>query len=289
MAKSTRAAREKLEAQQRAEAARKRRNKAIGLGALVVALILAIVGVMFGLSQAQKAAPTPTPTASGTLDPSYVDALQHVPTAALDAVGAGTAKETAEKIDGGAALTKDGKPRLVYVGTEYCPFCGMERWALTIALSRFGTFSGLETSVTPANEGSVPTVRYDKATYTSDVLAFDGFETADGEGKPLQKLSADDQAAFDKYNPQGSVPWLYWGTHQQIGASYNGRFLARTGDQPVDPNAVAAKLSDPNSDEAKAILGAANVHTAQICRLTNNQPGDVCSSPGVQAAAKVLS
>ena len=36
-----------------------------------------------------------------------------------------------------------GKPEVLYTGGEYCPFCGAERWALTAALSRFGTSTGL--------------------------------------------------------------------------------------------------------------------------------------------------
>src|SRR6266568_183753 len=43
----------------------------------------------------------------------------------------------------GPLLTASGKPEIVYVGAEYCPFCAAERWALSVALSRFGSFSGL--------------------------------------------------------------------------------------------------------------------------------------------------
>ena len=41
-------------------------------------------------------------------------------------------------------LTSDGKPLVVYIGAEYCPFCAAERWPMVVALSRFGTFSGLQ-------------------------------------------------------------------------------------------------------------------------------------------------
>ena len=36
-----------------------------------------------------------------------------------------------------------GKPELLYMGGEYCPFCAAERWAIAAAVSRFGTLSGL--------------------------------------------------------------------------------------------------------------------------------------------------
>ena len=37
----------------------------------------------------------------------------------------------------GTPLTSDGKPELLYLGAEYCPFCAAQRWAMVNALSRF--------------------------------------------------------------------------------------------------------------------------------------------------------
>ena len=45
-------------------------------------------------------------------------------------------------------------------------------------------------------------------------------------------------------------------------------------------------MRDPSSAIAKDIDGAANIITAAICTLTNGQPGGVCHSAGVQAAAR---
>jgi hypothetical protein len=50
----------------------------------------------------------------------------HVPVSATDAVAGG------------------GKPEVLYIGAEYCPYCGTERWSMIVALSRFGTFRGLK-------------------------------------------------------------------------------------------------------------------------------------------------
>ena len=38
-------------------------------------------------------------------------------------------------------LTSNGKPTVVYIGGQGCPFCAQERYVLFIALSRFGNFS----------------------------------------------------------------------------------------------------------------------------------------------------
>ena len=43
-----------------------------------------------------------------------------------------------------AAEVSSGKPEVLFVGAEYCPFCGAERWPLIVALARFGHFSRLK-------------------------------------------------------------------------------------------------------------------------------------------------
>ncbi|MGH3290263.1 MAG: DUF929 family protein, partial [Trebonia sp.] len=52
----------------------------------------------------------------------------------------------------GPPLTRGGKPEVLYVGAEYCPYCAMENWPLIVALSRFGQFTGLTTSRSPEFE-----------------------------------------------------------------------------------------------------------------------------------------
>ena len=48
-----------------------------------------------------------------------------------------------------------GKPEVLYVGAEFCPFCGAERWPLIVALSRFGHFTTL-TNMQSAQALGVP-------------------------------------------------------------------------------------------------------------------------------------
>jgi hypothetical protein len=53
-----------------------------------------------------------------------------------------------------------GKPAIVFVSEESCPFCAAERWSLTVALSHFGTWSHLGTTTSsilnPAQKWRVP-------------------------------------------------------------------------------------------------------------------------------------
>lgn len=267
------------EERRRAEAAA-RRNKMFGIAAGAVALLLVVVGVIIAVGMNR-----PQGGASG--GSGYVAAMQNVPAADLDVVGVGALPMSpAQPIAGGQAQMVDGKPRLLYIGAEYCSFCGYTRWPLTIALERFGDFEGLKPGQAPSNAGMIPTVSYVDATYSSDYLVFKGYELKDAQGNDIQTLTPEDEAIARDHGMQG-YPWLYWGTHTS-GTPFLQPFLqgnympGKTGD------AIAAKLTDTSSPEAQAILGAANVTTAQICALTGDQPGDVCSAPGVVAAKAVL-
>ena len=55
-----------------------------------------------------------------------------------------------------------------------------------------------------------------------------------------------------------------------------------------DPKMKALAMQQPNSPVARAVNGAANVITAAVCSTTDGQPGDVCTAPGVVAAAATL-
>ncbi|MGC8533118.1 MAG: DUF929 family protein [Candidatus Parvarchaeum sp.] len=58
-------------------------------------------------------------------------------------------------------LTYNGKPTFVYMGAQGCPFCAGMRWAIIVALSRFGNFSNLFYDRSATNDGNVPTFTFD--------------------------------------------------------------------------------------------------------------------------------
>ena len=78
---------------------------------------------------------------------------------------------------------RHGKPELLYIGAEYCPFCAAQRWAMVAALSRFGTFSNL--SLTHSASADVypdtPTFSFYQSTYSSKYLTFTSVETNTNE------------------------------------------------------------------------------------------------------------
>ena len=141
--------REKLAAQ-RAAARRseQRRRILIAWGAVVVvlAVVLALVIVKLNNKPTVAAASSSANGPTGSALTSLVNTTTSVPASTLNAVGAGTFNGKVQTITGNPApLTSGGKPELLYIGAEYCPYCAANRWAMIVALSRFGTFSGLAT------------------------------------------------------------------------------------------------------------------------------------------------
>jgi hypothetical protein len=226
-----------------------------------------------------------------------VRTITSVPPATLNKVGAGTAQAAPARIKA-PTLTDAGKPKVLYVGAEYCPFCAAERWPVIVALSRFGTWSNLGATASASNDvyPNTPTLSFHGASYTSNYLSFTGVETqtnkiVNGSYSPLDKLSAADQKIFDTYDrppytpgSAGGIPFLdIGGTFVSSGASYDPGLLAgKTRAQ------IAAALADPTDPIAKAIDGSANVLTAALCEATGGQPAAVCTAPGVTSAATQL-
>lgn len=272
----------RLQAEQKHE---HQRNVMVAVTAGVVVVILVAVGAFYLISRQQQDQANAKATANAQSS-AFVSTVQNVPTSVFDAVGVGDSSQVPTPTNG-AADTVNGKPRLVYIGAEFCPYCGMERWALTSALARFGTFSGVKSAVSSATDSpaNIPTMTYLNATYTSKYVAFTSYETRDRTGaKELQKVSPADQALANKYNPKGDIPFmLYGGKYFTSGATYPGTEL-----ENMSAATVAAQMLQPKTTISKGIIGASNVISAQICTLTKGAPADVCTSPGVTAAAAKL-
>jgi hypothetical protein len=276
-------------------ARRERRRRRLFLVAIPVAVVLVAVGALVAVRLAGGSTATSAPSAGPATD-AVIRAVTSVPAAVLDQVGAGSVTTLPTPVTA-PALVDTGKPKVLYVGAEYCPYCAAERWAMVVALSRFGTFTGLGQTASSAQDiyPSTPTLTFHGSSYTSATIAFTGVETesnqvANGDYAPLDTLSAADQQTFSTYNKppyvatSGSIPFVDIGGKYLIsGASYSPQLL-----QGKTHQQVATALADPTSDIAKAADGTANVITAAICASTSNNPAAVCGSAGVRAGAKRL-
>jgi hypothetical protein len=207
-----------------------------------------------------------------------------VPAAAFDAVDVGKPYALPNRIDA-PPLTAGGKPRVLYIGAEYCPYCATERWAVIVALSRFGSWHGLRYAFSAADDvyPNTATFTFHGASYTSDYLSFTGVETETNMRQPLDTLAGADREIFQKYGT-GGIPFVdLGGRHVIVGATYDPTLIV--GHTQAQ---IAAALHRSDSKIGAGVLGAANVITASICESTGGQPTAVCTSPGVTAAAEVL-
>lgn len=242
-------------------------------------VIVAVVGIaiaIFIFTRPSPKPPAPKPTGSAAVD--LIGGLAGISAAELDKVGKGSATSSRFTHISEPPLRSGGKPVLLYIGAEYCPYCAGERWALIVALARFGTIAGV--SPITSSEGSIPTFTFHGSSYKSDYLVYRPVEAADGTGKPLDKPTAAEAALEQKY--ASGIPFVDFGNRTTFdGATYDISPL-----QGMSWEDVLVQLNQPTSATAQGILGSANLLTAGICQLTDQQPGDVCSDPVIQGLEK---
>ena len=275
----------------RAQEARKRRQITIVMAAIGVVLVVIVAFIIvYAVTRSNSSG-----TASSAKTTEVVNAATGVPPGVFAEVGTGAAKASPQQIPGNHSLTADGKPKVLYVGAEYCPYCATERWAVVAALSRFGTFSDLGTTTSSSTDvyPDTATLSFHGASYSSKYLAFNGYETQDRQNRPLDQLPAEDKKVFQTFDAPpyvpgdsaGSIPFVdLGGKYMIVGASYDPQVLH--GKTHLE---IAKAMHDPSSDIGKAVDGTANLISARLCTLTVQQPASVCKSPGVSAAAKAMS
>jgi thiol-disulfide isomerase/thioredoxin len=284
--------REKIAAQRAAQhRAEQRRRILIASGSVVAVLAIVLVFIVVKLNSTPPSDNSPNGPTGAALA-SVVSGVTSVPASTLDKVGTGSGAVTAKPTTiSGSALTANGKPEVLYMGAEYCPYCAAERWAMIVALSRFGTFSGLATVHSAAANGAgqaepdpnTPTWTFVHAKYTSKYLTFTPVELqtnipdrSTGSYTNLETPTSAQEALINKYDSSsgGAIPFVDFGNKYVIsGASYNPGVL-----DGLSWATIAADLSNPSSPVAQAVDGTANYITAAICQLTGNQPASACTA-----------
>jgi len=285
--------REKIAAQRAAERrAEQRRRILLASGAVVVVLAIVLTFVIIKLNSKSPSGPSSASNGpTGSALTAVIDKTTSVPTSTTDAVGKGGFTGQIQTITGNPTpLTSGGKPEMVYMGAEYCPYCGVTRWAMIVALSRFGTFSGLHTVHSSSTDvyPNTPSWSFYKSTYTSKYLTFTPVELQSNIPDPsnnppytnLQTPTAAQQALLAKYDTApytsqaGAVPFVDLGNkYLMIGTPFIPSVLAG-----LSWATIANDLHNPNSAVAQAVDGTANYFTAAICKMTGNQPASACTS-----------
>ncbi len=281
----------------------KRRRKAplFFIISIVVALLV-IAGIFVEINR--SASTVSMPTIASTTNPrnnaphfifsnfSEVEAMaitaqiKSIPNSVYNAVGTGNGKVAGlPEAIAGTPLTKSGKPELLYMGTEWCPYCASERWAIAVALSRFGTLSGLVLGKSSSTDmyPNTPTLFMTSVSYSSRYITFVSVEIQGRNHQSLKIPTPFQESIFSMYDKQGAIPFVDIGNRWESAASYSPQAI-----MGMTSTEVANSLSNASLPQTKAILGSANFLTAAICSTDNFQPTSVCTSSGVAKAAGVL-
>ncbi len=257
----------------------------------VVVVLVVIVGafLLLGRSSGSSSTSTNSSSQSTPAPASLVQAVANVPQAVINQIGYNSKIiKPATAVHGVSPLVSNGKPELLYIGAEYCPYCAAMRWPLVEALSRFGTFTHLNLTHSSSSDvyPNTNTFSFYGAKYQSKYIDFQSVETTtnqlvNGNYPTLQTPDKSQQAALNALSSATggssaqSIPFIDFGNKYWIaGASYSPQVLSG-----LTWDSIAGSLSNPNTLPALGIDQTASMITATICKMTNNQPTNVCTTP----------
>jgi hypothetical protein len=270
--------------QQAALAARRARNRQIGIASVVMVLVIVVTLVVIkvaggggssGGSVSSPAAGTPIPTAQTAK-------LTSIPLSTLVAAPT-TGLITSPQAIKDPKLTASGKPDLLFIGAEYCPVCATERWPMYVALAKFGTFSPQPGRIHSAvRDGDIETITFYGTKYSSPYLTFTPVETTTNEPNgnyyvTLQTPTAAQQKLWNAHSSPPTFPWLDFGGKAELtSAQYDPAQL-----EGVSFDNIVADIGNNSTAVGADVDASANVLIRTICStLTTDKPAAVCSAVG---------
>ena len=263
--------------------ARRRRNQWIGFASIVLAIVLVgtLVLVKVGGGGNPSGASVTSPAAGTPIPAAMTTKLASIPLSTLAAAPA-TGVTTSPQLIGDPDLTADGKPDLLYIGAEFCPVCATERWAMYVALSKFGTFSPQPGRIHSAvQDGDISTLTFFNTTYSSPYFTFTPVETTTNQPSgnyyvALQTPTTGQLKLWESHTNQ-SFPWLDFGGKMELtSAQYSPDTLVG---QSFDN--IAAAVGNNSTTIGADIDASAKVLIQTMCStLTGDQPAAVCRAVG---------
>jgi hypothetical protein len=278
-----------------------RRGRIYSVASVLAAVMIVTVALASNLGHKSGPALPPAsgtpwrpPSATGTypLPAGALSRVERMPVGALIAsaqaqLGRGRVTLPEKLPPAAPKLSSGGRPEIMFICAEYWSKCAAQRWALVMALSKFGTFTTLKGTTSSAAGASpkTPTFSFYGAIYASKYLTLvtDELETnvnvGGGEYPLLQPpdaqeitmMKAWDRAPYTSTNL--SLPFAYMG----------GRFLLTTAQYDASAisqmsfRAAARIMASGRSAISKHAEAAAGYLIADLCALTHDQPGTVCS------------
>lgn len=254
---------------------------------LTVSIVVVIIGIIVALTLVVEAESKVPGDQYSTLigqpvAPAVLQALYDVSGSTLLAVGVpSSVTPPTPTASATPLLTLNGKPEVLYVGGDFCPFCALERWSLIIALSHFGTFSGLEYMQSSRSDTNpnTPTFTFSNSTYTSQYVSFVGIEELNRAEQTVTTLNSEESSVFAQYGTcaangeGGGFPFVDIADAYALNCGAQFTLPQIAGDNWMQ---VASQLNTPSSPVAQAIDGAANTLITAVCKVDGEQPASVC-------------
>jgi hypothetical protein len=214
------------------------------------------------------------------------------------------------------SLIINGKPSVVYIGAISCVFCGENRWAMALALSKFGNFTQLYQGYSAIKDSDVPTIYWVADNYTTAAGVGYGnyysstlinFFSADYQSPITSGFQVGSLSYFIQKSPnpeytqalafmnstnkfQGT-PFTFWGTSLVPGAdavvfgnSSQSQSIINGGETHAQ---ILAQLQSFNDQFAWSEYAGADVYIAQVCPAINNVAA-VCSLPAIKAIGAIM-
>lgn len=207
----------------------------------------------------------------------------------------------------------NGKPSVIYLGSITCIFCGENRWAMALALSRFGNFTYLFKGYSSFGDGDLPTLYWAPAHYNQSAEDLGNFYSS----RYINFISIEDAMpitqGFD-LNPMSTIqqrvnatgntaymdalafiietkdfagtPFTVWGPYVVGGADgiVFGNSTPTSAYYPIAHMThaqVLAQFAKPDNQFAWSEYAAADYYVALLCKGTGNT-APVCSLPAIQ-------
>jgi len=210
-----------------------------------------------------------------------------------------------------------GKPSVVYIGAISCIFCGENRWAMALALSRFGNFSALYNGYSSFGDDDVPTLYWKWNNYTTASgatygnyyqspyinfysIEYDSPINGSFQMQPISyfitKAPNATYAAVASYmNATGKfqgTPFTLWGSAIVTGAdgvvfgnsTPTSSVIPLTNETHAD---VLNQLQSFNDQFAWGEYAAADVYIADLCPSIGNS-APICALPAIRSIGAIM-
>ncbi|MDE1761699.1 MAG: DUF929 family protein [Candidatus Micrarchaeota archaeon] len=279
----------------------------------IVAILLAAIPIV---SAALKGpAPNFGHTIAGInnpLTPSQLAVINNASNSAFEAAGEAFLSGNFSNVGGfqrvnTTPLIINGKPSVVYLGAISCIYCGENRWAMALALSRFGSFSKLYIGYSALGDGDVPTLYWLPAAYneTSGVNFGSNYSSSYINFLPIeyispiksgfqmqplsffqQKVNQTQDTGYSqavnmiiRLNSFQGTPYTIWGNSVVPGAD-GSIFSNQTTQLTNMTHQQVLNQIQASTGLGSAEYAAADLYIAMICESINNA-APVCSLPAI--------